>query len=183
MKVYLPLGHRTATCLVSAFYDFAHKYSPLGPVVDPSPVVSTPSGCLSPSWSPHLLPSCGHQPCAIPPTTSTAHMLGPCLLLPPATCTPTSAPHSACVQLGLAQPWRGRLRHLTSKPCQREPGLQWRSKINQGTNRPENVCWGKLPRAPGEARWGRGAGLVPQPFLQEAFQQSWPCWTPFFKAT
>lgn len=177
----MPLGHRTHTCLVSAFYDFAHKYSPLGPVVDPSTVIATPS--VAPPGHHTCSHPAGTSLAPPPSTTSTAHMLGPCLLLPLATCTPTSAPHSACVQLGLAQPWRGRLRHLTSKPCQREPGLQWRSKINQGTNRPENVCWGKLPRAPGEARWGRGAGLVPQPFLQEAFQQSWPRWTPFCKAT
>lgn len=105
-------------------------------------------------------PSCLRQPClpalSLPfPTHLHSPHNGPSLLLPPATCTPTSALHSAHVQLGWAQPQRGRLRDLTSKPCQSEPGLQWRSKINQETIWPENVRGGEDTRS---TRGGRERG-------------------------
>lgn len=53
-------------------------------------------------------------------------------------CGPQPLP---CAQLASswAQPSpSGRHRHLTSKPCQSQPGLQWGSKRNQRTTWPEN---------------------------------------------
>lgn len=115
-------------------------------------------------WLSDTLPA--HNTCpnsALPHRPPKPTCWGLSLLLSPSTCTPTSALHSARVQLGWAQAQRGRLRHLTSKPCQREPGLQRRSKINQRTIRPENAHWEEAAQSSrgvrGEGSWVCSAAL------------------------
>lgn len=84
---------------------------------------------------------------------------------------PNLCPALSPCPAGLGPASEGEIRHLTSKPCQSEPGLQWRSEINQGTIWPENVCGGRLPGAPGEER---GLRLVSADISGDAFPMARP---------
>lgn len=101
-------------------------------------------------WSPHLLPSCRHQPCATP-TTSTAHMLGPCLLLPPATVHPSLCP---TLSLCPAGPALEETQALDFKAL--SEGAWFAVESDKPRNKLARKCvLGKLFRAPG-GEVGRG---------------------------
>ena len=133
-------------------------------------------------WSPHLLPSCRHQPCATP-----HHLHRPYAGALPAPASrhvhPNLCPTLSLCPAGPGPALEGETQALDFKALSEGAWFAVEVKDKPRNKLARKCVLGKLFRAPGEVRWGGGAGLVPQPFLQEPFQQSWPRWTPFCKAT
>lgn len=133
-------------------------------------------------WSPHLLPSCRHQPCATP-----HHLHRPYAGALPAPASshvhPSLCPTLSLCPAGPGPALEGETQALDFKALSEGAWFAVEVKDKPRNKLARKCVLGKLFRAPGEVRWGGGAGLVPQPFLQEPFQQSWPRWTPFCKAT